>query len=171
VLPEFLGLSPHILDYGERLLIAAIMGGVIGIEREAKERPAGLRTHMMTSLAAALFTVLTLELHVEFNLKDPNTSADPLRIIEAVTSGVAFLAAGAIIQGRGKVHGLTTGAGMWLAGAIGVACGAERYALAIIALVLATIVLALLGPLERFLPGNGSGKGDKSKAKAMPPDS
>lgn len=169
--PEFLGLSPQIFDYGQRLLIATVMGGVIGIEREAKERPAGLRTHMMTALAAALFTVLTLELHVELTLRDPNTSADPLRIIEAVTSGVAFLAAGAIIQGRGKVHGLTTGAGMWLAGAVGVACGAEHYALAIIALILATIVLAVLRPIERFLPGNGSGKGDKSETKATPSDS
>jgi putative Mg2+ transporter-C (MgtC) family protein len=170
VFPEFLGLSPQFLDYGGRLLIATIMGGVIGIEREAKDRPAGLRTHMMTSLAAALFTVLTLELHAEFNLRDPNTSTDPIRIIEAVTSGVAFLAAGAIIQGRGKVQGLTTGAGMWLSGAVGVACGAERYGLAIIALVLATIILALLRPLERFLPGNGSSQRDKSEAKATPSD-
>ena len=171
VFPEFLGLSPQFLDYSGRLLIATIMGGVIGIEREAKERPAGLRTHMLTSLAAALFTVLTLELHVEFNLRDPNSSADPIRIIEAVTSGVAFLAAGAIIQGRGKVQGLTTGAGMWLSGAIGVACGAERYGLAAIALVLATIILALLRPLERLLPSNGSSRRDKSEAKATPPDS
>lgn len=169
--PDFLGLSPQLLDYGGRLLIATIMGGVIGIEREAKDRPAGLRTHMLTSLAAALFTVLTLELHVDFNLQDPNTSADPIRIIEAVTSGVAFLAAGAIIQGRGKVEGLTTGAGMWLSGAIGVACGAERYGLAVMALALATVILALLRPLERFLPGNGSGTRDKRDAKATPPDS
>lgn len=164
--PDLLGLSPQLLDYGARLLIATIMGGIIGIEREAKDRPAGLRTHMLTSLAAALFTVLTLELHLEFHQQDPDTSADPLRIIEAVTSGVAFLAAGAIIQSRGKVQGLTTGAGMWLAGAIGVACGTERYGLALIALLLATVILALLGPLTRLVPGNGSAKGDKSDAAA-----
>ena len=162
---DILGLSPQLLDYGGRLLIAIVMGGVIGFERETKDRPAGLRTHMMTSLAAALFTILTLELHVVFNEQDPNTSADPLRIIEAVTAGVAFLAAGASIQGRGRVQGLTTGAGMWLSGAVGVACGAEYYSLAIVAVVLATIVLALLRPLERLFPGKDRGRRDADNPK------
>ena len=85
--------------------------------------------------------------------------------------GVSFLAAGTIIQSGRNVRGLTTGAGMWLSGAIGVACGAERYGLAVMALALATVILALLRPLERFLPGNGSGKRDKRDAKATPPDS
>lgn len=153
-LAEILGLEPQMLDYAQRLLVATVLGGVIGIEREAKDRPAGLRTHMMIALAAALFTVLTLELHISMVQVDPDTSADPLRIIEAVTAGVAFLAAGAIIQGRGKVKGLTTGAGMWLSGAVGVACGSERYALAAFSVSLAAIVLAVLGPLERILPGS-----------------
>lgn len=153
-LAEILGLEPQMLDYAQRLLVATVLGGVIGIEREAKDRPAGLRTHMMIALAAALFTVLTLELHISMVQVDPDTSADPLRIIEAVTAGVAFLAAGAIIQGRGKVKGLTTGAGMWLSGAVGVACGSERYALAVFSVSLAAIVLAVLGPLERILPGS-----------------
>lgn len=153
-LAEILGLEPQVLDYAQRLLVATVLGGVIGIEREAKDRPAGLRTHMMIALAAALFTVLTLELHISMVQVDPDTSADPLRIIEAVTAGVAFLAAGAIIQGRGKVKGLTTGAGMWLSGAVGVACGSERYALAAFSVSLAAIVLAVLGPLERILPGS-----------------
>lgn len=160
------GLSAELLDYAGRLVAATVMGGIIGIEREAKDRPAGLRTHMMISLAAALFTLLTLELHVAVNQQDPDTSADPLRIIEAVTAGVAFLAAGAIIHGRGHVQGLTTGAGMWLSGAVGVACGAEYYGLALIAVVLATIVLALLRPFERLFPG---GERDKPGSRAEPP--
>lgn len=155
-LAEILGLEPQVLDYAQRLLVATLLGGVIGIEREAKDRPAGLRTHMMIALAAALFTVLTLELHISMIEVDPGTSSDPLRIIEAVTAGVAFLAAGAIIQGRSKVKGLTTGAGMWLSGAVGVACGSQRYALAVISVILAAIVLAVLRPLERILPGSNS---------------
>ena len=77
-----------------------------------------------------------------------STTADPIRIIEAVTAGVAFLAAGAIIQSRGNVRGLTTGANMWLAGALGVACGAGDYTLAAFGTVFAVIVLVVLGRLE-----------------------
>lgn len=154
-----LGLPPATLDYLVRLLVATLLGGVIGFEREAKDRPAGLRTHMLTCLAAALFTVLTIELHREFDARDGNAAADPLRIIEAVTAGVAFLAAGAIIQSRGKVHGLTTGAGMWLAGATGVACGSAHYELAVFATVLATIVLAVLRPLEKKVHGTSADMG------------
>ena len=135
-------------DYSLRLLSAAIMGGVIGFDREKRDRPAGLRTHMMTAMAAAIFTILTLELHESFIEKGAHGTADPIRIVEAVTAGVAFLAAGAIIQARGRVKGLTTGAGMWLAGALGVACGTESYLLAFIALVLAAIILAAIRPLE-----------------------
>ncbi|MBO6677658.1 MgtC/SapB family protein [Parvibaculum sp.] len=135
-------------DYTLRLLSAAIMGGVIGLDREKHDRPAGLRTHMMTAMAAAIFTILTMELHETFIEKGAHGTADPIRIVEAVTAGVAFLAAGAIIQARGEVKGLTTGAGMWLAGALGVACGTENYLLAVIALALAAIILAAIRPLE-----------------------
>jgi putative Mg2+ transporter-C (MgtC) family protein len=166
---EQFGLSPTTLQYLVRLVIATLLGGVIGFEREAADRPAGLRTHMLIAMAAALFTVLTIELYGEFDRLDPNISADPLRIIEAVTSGVAFLAAGAIIQGRGRVQGLTTGAGMWLAGATGVACGADHYELAVIATVLATGVLALLRPLERKMRSNSPTAGGGSET--APPKS
>jgi putative Mg2+ transporter-C (MgtC) family protein len=140
--------SSDAFDYALRLAAAALMGGVIGLDREARDRPAGLRTHMMTAMAAAIFTVLTLDLHETFAAKNPESNADPIRIIEAVTAGVAFLAAGAIIQARGRVKGLTTGAGMWLAGALGVACGTENYSVAFIGLILATIILVALRPLE-----------------------
>lgn len=134
-----------------RLLLAAALGAVIGLEREYKARPAGLRTHMLTALAAAVFTVLTFELlHEARSGKDPGP-ADPIRVIEAVTAGVAFLAAGAIIQARGQVHGLTTGAAMWLAGATGVACGAGYYSIALMATVLALLILTVLAYLERLV--------------------
>ncbi|HXF55776.1 MAG TPA: MgtC/SapB family protein [Hyphomicrobiaceae bacterium] len=133
-----------------RLLVAACLGGVIGLDRELRDMPAGLRTHMLTSLAAAVFAVIALEMF-EHIRRDGGAQGDPIRIVEAVTAGVAFLAAGAIIRDRGTVLGLTTGAGMWLAGAIGAACGAGYFVLAALAAALAFVILNLLKRLERSL--------------------
>lgn len=152
------GTSLSAAEMGLRLVLAAIFGGVIGLDRELKDRPAGLRTHMITSLAACVFTILSLELFLQVRALENPVSADPIRIIEAVTAGVAFLAAGAIISGRGRVRGLTTGAGMWLAGSIGLACGAGFYVLATMALVLTVIILTVLRRLEVRLPRNSGGK-------------
>lgn len=133
-----------------RLVLAAILGAAIGFEREMKRRPAGLRTHMLISLAAAVFTLITIELIADRRIITDSTQADPVRIVEAVTAGVAFLAAGAIIQSRGLVTGVTTGASMWLVAAVGVACGAGDYTIALMATVLTVIILALVSQLERW---------------------
>jgi len=143
-------LSTHlpIATIAVRLVVAALLGAVIGIEREWRKRPAGLRTHMLTSLAAAVFTVLTAEiLHSEL-FESEKAQADPIRVIEAVTAGVAFLAAGAIIRNSGGVKGLTTGAAMWLAGSIGVAAGLGQFAIGAIAAALGLIVMYGIGKLE-----------------------
>lgn len=132
-----------------RMFIAALVGGAVGFDRELRNKPAGLRTHILISLAAAVFTLITFELHAEVLRHGDRITADPIRIIEAVTAGVAFLAAGAIIQSRGSVKGLTTGANMWLAGALGVACGAGYYTFAALGTVFALLVLSVLGRLER----------------------
>ena len=137
-----------------RLLLAVGLGAVIGFEREQLARPAGLRTHMLTALAAALFTIITMEIHAGVAREASGQSTDPIRVIEAVTAGVAFLAAGAIFRSQGDVKGLTTGAGMWLAGAIGVACGAGYGILAIMATVLAAIILFAVRWLEVHFKGN-----------------
>lgn len=129
----------HELELMIRLTAAVILGGLIGWDREAKSRPAGLRTHMLTALASATFAVVALEL-MQWAVRQGAT-ADPVRAIEAVTAGVAFLAAGTIIQSRGQVVGLTTGAGMWLAGAVGVACGTGLYSVAVVVTILALIIL------------------------------
>jgi putative Mg2+ transporter-C (MgtC) family protein len=143
-------LSP--LELFLRLAIAGVFGALIGFDRELTNKPAGLRTHTLVSLAAALFTLITFELYAELDSQDEGTSADPIRIIEAVTSGVAFLAAGAIIRSGGNVQGLTTGANMWLAGAVGVACGAGFYLLATFGAVFSIIIITLLRKLEtRFM--------------------
>jgi putative Mg2+ transporter-C (MgtC) family protein len=136
-----------------RLLLAVVLGGIIGWEREVKNRPAGLRTHMLIALAAAGFSIMAIELVKWAELN--GTSADPIRAIEAVTAGVAFLAAGTIIQSRGQVVGLTTGAGMWLAGGLGVAAGYGFYSIAVLIGVIAFMVLAGLQRLSARINATG----------------
>lgn len=152
-----------------RFLLAAIFGAAIGFEREWRKRPAGLRTHMLVCIAAASYAVLTTEImHAPMFALD-GARFDPIRVVEAVTAGVAFLAAGVVIFTRGEVHGLTTGAGMWLAGAIGVACGLGLWQIALLATVLALVVLGLLHALEdRFEPDGG--KDADAPEKADRPD-
>jgi len=155
-----------------RLLLAAVFGAAIGFEREWKNRPAGLRTHILVCVAAATFAILTVEIvHAPMFstelLKDA-VKVDPIRVVEAVTAGVAFLAAGVVIFTRGEVHGLTTGAGMWLAGAIGVASGLGLWQIALFATILALAVLVLLWSLENRLDlnqGNDFDLDDGQKAR------
>jgi putative Mg2+ transporter-C (MgtC) family protein len=125
-----------------RLAIAAVLGAAIGYEREANAGNAGLRTHILIAVAAALFTLLAFEIYA---LSDAiGTRTDPIRAVEAVTAGIAFLGAGAIFRSRGSVHGLTTGAGMWLAGAVGVTVALGFYFIALAVALFAVIVLAAL---------------------------
>lgn len=136
-------LPQHIIAI--RLLIAAVLGAMIGLEREWNTAEAGLRTHILVSVAAALFTILAFEI---FHTIEPgsggDTRADPIRAVEAVTAGIAFLGAGAIFRSGGNVQGLTTGAGMWLAGAVGLATALGYYIIAFGVALLAVIVLAAL---------------------------
>lgn len=141
-----------------RLLIAGLFGAAIGFEREMNHRPAGLRTHILIAMGACLFALVSFEI-VELIQTDPGSqTADPLRLIDSVTSGVAFLAAGSIIVSGGKVQGLTTGAGMWMAGAIGLACGVGKIGLAFMAALMVVIILWLLRPV-RDKVGELDGKG------------
>lgn len=141
-----------------RLLLATLFGAIIGFEREWRNRPAGLRTHILVCVAAATFAILTIEIiHAPMfgsDLLKDTVKVDPIRIVEAVTAGVAFLAAGVVIFTKGEVHGLTTGAGMWLAGAIGVACGLGLWQIALFASILALVVLGLLHAFEAKLDMN-----------------
>jgi len=133
-----------------RLALACLFGAILGIDREIRDRPAGLRTFIMVSLAACLFTIIAIELSLALDGSEDETSIrpDPLRIIEAITAGVAFLAAGSIIRHGKRLEGLTTGAGMWLAGAIGLACGAGFEAIAALVTLLALVILVGLKKLE-----------------------
>jgi putative Mg2+ transporter-C (MgtC) family protein len=146
-----------------RLGLAALFGAIIGIDREWRNKPAGIRTHMMVSLAAAAFTVITMETFEVIRQGDAKgLSSDPLRLVEAITAGVAFLGAGAIIQSRGNVEGITTGSGIWLAGAVGYAAGAGYFVLAAIASVFAVIILAALGIVTAKVAKAGAESGAAS---------
>lgn len=135
-------------------LVAAILcGALIGLDREIKSRPAGLRTHALVSMSAAAFTVLSGTLFGRIYSLEGVTEPDYLRIMEAVIAGVAFLGAGTIIRDRDRVTGITTGAGVWAAGAAGLACGAQIYGLAALITGLAIILLSLVALLERGIPG------------------
>ena len=131
-----------------RLLLAAVFAALIGFEREWRNRPAGLRTHILVCVASAAFGILTIEIIHAPMFSGEHVKLDPIRLVEAVTAGIAFLAAGVVIFARGEVHGLTTGAGMWLAGAIGVACGLGLWQIAGLATLIALIVLGLMHMLE-----------------------
>ena len=106
-----------------RLLFALALGGLIGFEREWRDHPAGLRTHILVCLSAAIIALITIELAHSPVFRGDEMNFDPIRMVEAVTAGIAFLAAGLIVFARGEVKGLTTGAGLWFAGAIGLCCG------------------------------------------------
>lgn len=163
-LPDWLSLAPQPSSFWDslvRLTVAALAGGLIGFNRELSERPAGLRTNMLVSLAAALFTLTSLELVESATAAGGVARADPVRVVEAVTAGVAFIAAGTIIRARASVQGVTTAAALWLSGAAGVACGVGAFDLAGAAVVLALIILWLVNWLaEDTLEAKTSRDGD-----------
>ena len=131
-----------------RLLAAILLSGIVGVEREWRGKPAGLRTHILVGVAACLFVIIGREL-AALDFGEDAQRNDPLRMIEAVTAGVAFLAAGLIFTSGGEVHNVTTGASLWLAGAIGLGCGAGRMPLAAMATAIVIVVLFLLRLLEK----------------------
>lgn len=131
-----------------RMAGAIVLGAVIGAEREYRDRAAGLRTHILVALAACVFALLSVESVHMAGFSDEQVRIDPLRVIEAVTSGVAFLAAGMIVFSRGQVKGLTTGAGMWLAGAVGLAVGLGYWFVGFFATLACFIVLFIVGKIE-----------------------
>jgi putative Mg2+ transporter-C (MgtC) family protein len=133
-----------------RIAVAAVLTGVIGLERERRERAAGLRTHMLVGVGSALFTIVSAYGWTDFGFSGSSGIVfDPTRIAAQIVTGIGFLGAGAIIRHGVSVRGLTTAAGLWVVAAIGMAAGAGYYSAALIA---TGIVLVGLGPF-RWLEG------------------
>src|SRR5215471_721266 len=123
-----------------RLVLAALLGGIIGLERELKHRPAGLRTNMFMCFGSAMFTVLSLQ------LGGPN---DATRIAAQIIAGIGFIGAGSILRDKGGVTGLTTAATIFVVASIGMACGGGLYMLAVFSTILIFLALRVLGWVER----------------------
>jgi putative Mg2+ transporter-C (MgtC) family protein len=148
-----------------RLLVAIVIGGLIGFDRQRSDKPAGLRTHMLVALGSASFTLLGFEVGAHLS---PRTGEgfDPTRVLQGVIGGIGFLGAGAIIQNRGHVSGITTAASVWVAGALGAAAGVGAYVLAGVTTVLAFVILSFLVRLETKIWGPQAQQGNRP-----PPDS
>jgi putative Mg2+ transporter-C (MgtC) family protein len=131
-----------------RVVVAAGLGGAVGLERELREREAGFRTHMLVSVGSALFTLVSAYGFHEFLVHGGNVvRADPTRIAAQIVTGIGFLGAGAIIRQGFSVRGLTTAATLWVVAAIGMASGAGYYSAAVIT---TALVLFSLWPLRIF---------------------
>jgi putative Mg2+ transporter-C (MgtC) family protein len=141
VLPFDLALQA---DLAARMLIAAVLGAAIGLEREIHEHPAGMRTHLLVALGSAIFTELSI-----YGFAATTTAPiDPSRVAAQIVSGIGFLGAGAILKYGTSIRGLTTAASLWTAAAIGMAAGAGEW---LIAAVGTLIVIFSLWPLNRLV--------------------
>ncbi|AZD85861.1 MULTISPECIES: MgtC/SapB family protein [Pseudomonas] len=133
-----------------RLLIAALLGGILGFEREHKGKAAGVRTHMLVALGAALFVLVP---------QMSGSQADAMsRVVQGVIAGIGFLGAGTILKGKqdeeGHVKGLTTAAGLWMTAAIGVSVGVGRESTAVLSTLLALAVFSVMPWIVRKLEGD-----------------
>jgi putative Mg2+ transporter-C (MgtC) family protein len=130
------------VDLVWRLLLAAGLGAAIGLEREYRQKPAGLRTNILIAIGSCLFTILSLTLTAG--------APDQSRVAGQIVTGIGFLGGGAIMRYRDTVHGMTTAATIWVNAAIGIAAGTGQFALATIVTTLTLLVLVVLPPIEMY---------------------
>jgi putative Mg2+ transporter-C (MgtC) family protein len=156
-----------------RVFGAVVLCGLIGLEREFHKNTAGLRTNMLIGLAAVTFCIITI--HMMETMAEGHEAArlDPIRLVEAVTAGIAFLAAGVVVYTRGDVKGLTTGASMWLSAAIGLSAGLGMWPLALVAAGAGIVVFGRSGacrwpPASRRIDGHQP-KRKRSASGSLPP--
>jgi len=141
-----------------RLLAAVVLCGILGWEREANRKQAGLRTHILVGVGSALFVALAEVVVEHFGGRYAHVQFDPTRVLEAVATGISFLGAGTIFVSKAqdeRVHGLTTAAAIWTTAGVGIAVGVERYVLATGATALVFCVLYVLGRIERGIERGG----------------
>jgi len=144
--------SQHEIDMMIRLSISALLGGLIGIERESHGKDAGFRTYAIVCIGSALTMIISTELFEMYHSRGA-TALDPSRVASMVISGIGFLGAGAIIRFPQGIKGLTTAAGIWAAAAIGLACGLGMFKIAAFTTVLVLIVLIFFSKIDQFLGG------------------
>jgi len=124
-----------------RVIVAALLGGLVGIQREKAHKPAGVRTHMLVCLGTAVVVLASAGMGMQLDAQS--------RVIQGIVTGIGFIGAGSILKiGEHDIKGLTTAAGLWMTAGIGIACGGGEIGVALISAVLTVIVLALAGVLE-----------------------
>lgn len=156
----------ELVDIILRILAAAACGAILGWDREASDKPAGLRTNMLVAIGSAAAALAALDLFTEISLQsEGKVPTDPIRIISGVIGGLGFLGAGAIIQSQGRVRGMTTAAAIWVVGGIGVACGLGNFQLAFTTVVITFFVLFALGKFKHsnLAPESVQENGDDTK--------
>ena len=139
-------MTDHIITFTIRLVVAMILGGIVGLEREYRAKDAGFRTHFLVAIGSALFTLISMYGFAD-GVKDTS------RVAAQVVSGIGFLGAGIIVFQRNVIRGLTTAAGLWVTAAIGMACGVGQFYMAVLVTLLILIGLEVL---NRLIPHIGS---------------
>src|SRR5678816_1934792 len=142
---DFMG---FLSEDGVRLALAVLLGGAIGLEREASDKPAGLRTNILICVGSTLMMILSIQVAHHYAV----VSADPSRIAQGVITGIGFLGAGTILHSRGGVTGLTTAATTWAVSGIGLALGSGFYMLAFTTTILILAVLWVFGRISHVWP-------------------
>ncbi len=137
-------------DWFLRLLCALSAGAILGLDREVRRRRIGIRTYMMVSLGAAIFTIVAIEMAIDMTAT--GLASDPSRVIQGLVGGLGFLGAGAIIQGDKNVGGMATAASLWVAGAVGLAAGLGYAMIALTSAILAAAILWI----SRFMEHRGA---------------
>ena len=145
--------TPQDMEVMIRLAVAAFLGGLIGFEREAHGKEAGVRTYSLVCLGSALMMIVSTQI---FEIYKGAAQVDPSRIAAQVVSGIGFLGAGAIIRFPQGIKGLTTAAGIWTACGIGLACGLGQYHPAIMTTLFTLVILLTFARIDRFFGGKDS---------------
>jgi putative Mg2+ transporter-C (MgtC) family protein len=149
--------EPTDLEVVGRLLLAALLGGIIGIERELDGQDAGFRTHLLLALGAALFGAISVGAFTEFvDGSTTNVQVDVTRVASYVAAGIGFIGGGAILKDRGRITGITTATSLWTGAAVGLAAGLGFWLGAVATAVIALAALRILKPLSKWLERRGT---------------
>ncbi len=147
-------IPPEVIDTALKLVVATVLGGILGLERERKHRAAGLRTHIIVCIASTLAIIISNSLAKEWLTQSTDAVHDRGRIIQGILQGIGFLGAGAIINVGNMQRGLTTAAMIWFVAILGIAIGLGYFGIAVVATVFALAAVLLFEPIGNWLSGS-----------------
>jgi len=146
-------LSAHIpvTELALRLGAAMVCGALLGLDREARGKAAGLRTQTLVAVSSAVTTLVALEMFADLSARGPDAGGDPIRVIQGLAQAIGFISAGVMFQAGANVQGVTTAAVIWMSGALGIACGAGYYPIALLGVAISLFAIVALTALENRL--------------------